>query len=356
MVIAPLHGFDPTRPPDFSDALVRGRLSLAYTLFDGTRGPTRSAARAGTRAAIARQEATEAEVIQAVVEAYSAVTTATLVLDASLRQQGALTAELARADSAYAAGAAPRVETLRARAALAQADAEHGAALANLDASRSILASLVGRETAPRSLAELSPPTDVTRSDEPGLNPRVASARAAIESADAAHRAARGSLLPRVDLATGLDQFGAIDEAFSHEWQVGVRISAPIFLGGARYALIRQRAGEADAARAGLEDLELTLAIERARARSAFAAAQARVAALISAEEQFVEVVRIEGLALTEGSGIQRDLLAAEASLFRVRADLARARAAAVSAHVALAKTDGLLTQQWVSEHLEVSP
>ena len=35
MVVSPLHGFDPTDPPEFDRTLSQGRLSLRWTLLDG---------------------------------------------------------------------------------------------------------------------------------------------------------------------------------------------------------------------------------------------------------------------------------------------------------------------------------
>ncbi|NNF29100.1 MAG: TolC family protein, partial [Gemmatimonadetes bacterium] len=116
MVVAPLHAFNPMAPPLFDDALVRSQAGLGYTLFDGgVRMGGLSAARAQATGADALGTAAEADVIIAVVEAYVGTAAAAEVVEASQRRRRALEAEVARAEQAFAAGAAPQVEILRAR-------------------------------------------------------------------------------------------------------------------------------------------------------------------------------------------------------------------------------------------------
>lgn len=355
MVVAPLHAFNPMAPPLFDDALVRSQAGLAYTLFDGgVRGGALSAARAQATGAAALGSTAEAEVILAVVEAYVGAAAAAEVVEASQRRRRALLEEVARAERAFEAGAAPRVEILRARAALAEADAEQASADGNLDASRRILARLTGRSSLPLALTI----PEVGSSDDPETvfeqAPRVMAAESALDAAQGRHRAARGAFLPRVEAVTALDQYGAIGESFSAEWQAGLQVSLPVFVGGRRRAEVRQRAAEVDAAAAAVDGVRLQMQNEQDRARAALAAARGRVIALSSAEEQFAEVVRVEALALSEGSGIQRDLLSAEASLYAVRAQLSRARASVVTARTALAHATGVLSLDWLMDHLEV--
>ena len=64
MVVAPLHGFDPTSPPEFDRTLVQGRVTAAWTIFDGGARRARMSAAAarvdgaGSGAAQARMDAT----------------------------------------------------------------------------------------------------------------------------------------------------------------------------------------------------------------------------------------------------------------------------------------------------------
>ncbi len=356
MVVAPLHAFNPMAPPTFSDGLVRSRIGLGFTLFDGgVRGGILTAARAMDTGAEARKAAVEAQIIATAVGAYAGAATAALVVEASQRRRRALDAELTRADQAFEAGAAPRVETLRAGAALAQADADQASAEASLASARRILQRLTGRPTLPPALpVPAVGPSDPDLSVDPGA-PAVRTAQAALSAAEARQRAARGAFLPRIEVTSGLDQYGALDESFSYEWQAGLQLSLPVFMGGRRFAEARQRAAEVEEARAGLASVRLEAENELDQARAALTAARGRVAALTSAEAQFTEVVRVEALALSEGSGIQSDLLSAEASLFGVRAALAQARGDVVTAAVAMARANGTLSLEWLGEHLEAS-
>ncbi|NIP83666.1 MAG: hypothetical protein GWM90_32325, partial [Gemmatimonadetes bacterium] len=72
--------------------------------------------------------------------------------------------------------------------------------------------------------------------------------------------------------------------------------------------------------------------------------ADARAEALEAAVAQWTEVARIEALALEAGSGVQSDLLRAQASLFQAAAGLARARSDAAGARVAFARARGILS------------
>lgn len=353
MVVAPLHGFDPTRPPTFDDALVRSQVALGYTLFDGGgRSAGLSAARSARAAATAGLASSEAQVIEATAQAWLGVVTAEAVLAASDRRRAALEAEVTRARRLFEAGSAPQVELLRAQAEAAQAEADHASAVAALAAARSILTRLTGRDipdglTAPRAASLPAEPSSLA------APPELAAARASADAADARARAARAAFLPRVAVASSIDQYGATGRRFTNEWQAGLQVSLPLFLGGARFAEARQRSAEARQAHADADRLALDLATARDRIASGVAEAEGRVNALESAEAQFTEVARVEALALTEGAGVQRDLLAAEAQLFRVRADLARARAALLTQRIALARADGRLDRAWVDAHLE---
>jgi len=77
MVVAPLHGFDPTDPPLFDQTLVQSGLSLNWTLVDfGGRTARVRAQRALADAADAAVSGAEQQLIARVVTAYLRVLTA----------------------------------------------------------------------------------------------------------------------------------------------------------------------------------------------------------------------------------------------------------------------------------------
>ncbi len=165
----------------------------------------------------------------------------------------------------------------------------------------------------------------------------------------------RAGLLPRVDVAAGVLDYGVLGRDHTLEWQAGLRLSWPIFTGGGRRALVRQARADVTAAQGELAATELRVADEVDAAATAATEADARARALQAAVAQWTEVARIERLALDAGSGVQRDLLAAQAGLFEARAGHATAINDAVLARVRLAKAQGVLDRRWITAVLEVA-
>ncbi len=357
MVVAPLHGFDPRNPPAFDRTLVQTQLGMQYTLFDGGgRGARIRAADAVEGEALARQRGTRMALLEGVTSAYLATLAATDVLDAATRQVTALASEHERAQKNLAEGSAARVEVLRANAALMDARAREATAVSQARIARNDLARMMGLDPSAlegRTLADVElhrTPTSPAESE----SPEIVQARRAVDAARARQAQAKASRLPDLQAAAGLLDYGTASGDFVTEWQAGVKVSWPLFTGGARRARIHQAAADLRSARAALDlvRLEHTRALDQARA--AVVEADARRQALDASVQQWEEVARIEVLSLAEGSGVQTDLLQAQAGLFQARAGYARARYDAVLARVKLARTQGTLDRKWIDEALEV--
>lgn len=369
MVVAPLHGFDPTTPPDFDRTLIQDRLTLDYTLFDGgTRSARVRQADAGVGTARAGLRIREMELLADVVTAYVEVRTLREVVASHRDRRAALETETTRVERFLEEGTAPRVELLRARAALGDAEAEARTAEVRLAVAERELERVVGLPRGAAATRVLSPlhldapppeeedppvlPTDLVPADAPP-NPALEEARQRVAAAEAATAEARARYWPDVSAGAGLQQFGSAQGEFTTEWQAGLRISYPLFTGGAR-------GSAAERARADLrlatEELRLRrYAVEEAgeQARAAWVEASSRARALTSSVEQHEEVARIEALALAEGAGVQSDFLRAEAALLRARAGLAEARGRTVLAAVQWARARGVLTLEWLLQHVE---
>jgi adhesin transport system outer membrane protein len=364
MVVAPLHGFDPMSPPDFDPSLVQGRAGLDYMIFDGgARGARIGAGAARVNSSSAQARQARQGVIRTTVEAYLDVVTSDAILASAERQIVAFRAERDRVGRFLAEGAAAQVELLRAEAALSRSEANRLAAEASRDAALRTLARLMGSSGEGADRRALSSVDARSRSQSrEGAStnvvgsPAVASARARADVSRANLRAARASLFPSIRLTSAYNQFGGADTDFTGEWQAGLAVRYPVFTGGATRGRIREREAEVRAAdqAAARVQLELETAVDRLTAT--LDAAWARAESLGAAEAQFEEVARIEELALEEGAGVQRDFLAAQASLFDVRAELARARADIVRTLVRRAETTGVLDREWLTENLEVEP
>ncbi len=356
MVVAPLHGFDPTHPPAFDRTLIQGQLGLQYTLFDGgARGARIRAAGAGEAEAVASRDGTRMQVLEGVTEAYLAALAAHDVLDAAHRQVAALEAEHDRASQNLDQGTAARVEVLRAEAALMDARAQAASAEAGARLSRNNLARLMGVDPtwiADRALNDVA----AIRAPEPSAgseSPEVERARRAVEAAQARVSQETASRLPNFQASAALVDYAAATGSPVAEWQAGLKVSWPLFTGGARRAAIRQARAGVRTAKASLRLVELQNQQAIDAADAAVVEADARTEALQASVRQWQEVARIEALSLAEGSGVQSDLLRAQAGLFQARAGFARARYDAVLARVRLARAQGSLDRKWMDTALE---
>ena len=355
MVVAPLHSFDPQNPPRFEDALLQGQLGAEYAVLDLARPARIRAADALVEAAHLERTATEQDVIERTISAYLTVLSSRALLDAAEAQAEALEAERTRVKQNVGAGTAPEVDLLRASATLQQAVAERASAAAMVGLAERRLARVA---TLPNDRVRGAALADVAaeRSAEPivaASSPRIARAERSVTAAEAGLAQERAGRLPRLSASASLQEFGTPEGASAWEWQAGLRFSWPVFSGGATRAQIRRAEAELDAARAERAATALTIADELDAARTALAEAEARHVALRTAVAQWEEVARIARLALDAGSGVQRDLLEAEAGLFRARAGEAEARYDAVLALVAEARALGTLDTAWIRTTLE---
>jgi outer membrane protein len=357
MVVAPLHSFDPTNPPSFAETLVQGQLTLDYSVFDGgARSASIRGSEAMAEAAYHRVAAAEMDVIGQAVSAYLTVLSSRAVLDAARAQVAALEEEHERVQRNIEAGTAAEVELLRAAASLQNARA----GLASAEARAGLAERALARQTGvPANRIVARPLADVavrSANELSGsrLSPLVESASRSVVAAEARLSEARAARLPRIAAAAGLNDFGDLGGEHVAEWQAGIRVSLPLFTGGGRRARIGQARAELEAARSDLSATELSIAQEVDAAETAVTEGDARAEALRSAIAQWEEVARIDRLALEAGSGVQRDLLEAEAGLFQARAGHAQARYDAILARVRLAKAHGTLDEAWIDRALEV--
>lgn len=362
MVVAPLHGFDPTRPPVFDRTLAQGALALNYTLLDMGRGDRIARAARLTAAAGAEVDATLAQVIGETVRAYLRVRSAEELRDAHNKQVTALQRERDRAAQLVEQGRAARVVLLRAEAAHSAARADAVSAQSELDDAYQELGRLLARPaTAVRAMqlpavrvrAGLDTARSALLAAAELANPELRALRLQREAAQAERSAARGNWWPRVQAVGRFVEYGSNSTSPQGEWQAGAQLSYALFTGGARSAVIDRAGADVRAADAQIALGERRVAEALDRALTALSAAQARVTALQAAVAQSEEVTRIDRLALDAGAGVQSDYLTAEANLFSARAALTEARAREVLARVELARVTGELSAEWVAVHLE---
>lgn len=365
MLVAPLHGFDITAAPEFDETLIRGDVSLIWTLYDGgARGARIRGARAGAAGAVASRLATEQALVAGVARAYLELLAAEGVLHAEDRRIAALTEERGRVQQFLDEGRAARVELLRVEAALADALAGRVATEARLDLARRDLARFMGAEPDLVRARRLVPVGLVSRQLEEravllerasAANPELERSRQEVAAAEAERRVALASWIPRVGLFGAYQGFSASSGDLTSEWQGGVSVSYPLFTGGERSGAVRAAGARAERAREELRLAELAAAERVDRALNAAVETRARVEAVTQAVQHQGEVVRIERLSLEAGAGIQTDYLRAEADLLRVRSVLVEARHAEIAARIELARVLGELTAEWLAENVETA-
>jgi outer membrane protein len=363
MIVRPLHGFDPAQPPEFDRTLIQGELNVSYSLFDGGERSARvRRADADVQAAGADAEGTRAAVTARVAATYLAVLSAGDVVDSHERRLDALREEERRVGALLAEGQAPEIQLLRVQAALEAGEAEAVAARGELATAELELARLTGASsdrTRRDGLVAVALRSDAAPSRSAAVeralaaNPEVESARRAVDAAKASASMVRSARWPKVDAFGTYWERGGGDTSLAGEWGAGVRVSYPLFTGGAISGRIEQAEAGEWAARERLRLAELEAGRRVDDALAAVAETGARAAALARAVERQEAVVRTERVALEIGAGVQTDFLAAEADLLAARAELARSRQAGMAAHIELARLLGTLDEGWIRTNLE---
>jgi cobalt-zinc-cadmium efflux system outer membrane protein len=365
MLVYPIHGFDAMQQSQivFDNTLIQGTLSLGFTLFDGgARGARIRGARADAAAREAELVATEADLLGDVAGRFLDVLTAGEVLAAQDDGVRALQAERDRVGRLVNEGEAAEVELLRVEAALAQAQAERVAAATRQSVARAGLARAIGRDALPDTLRPVRlashavPPRDTLRAALEAHNPRLREADRAVQSARSARRAAVAAWFPQLDAVAGLYAYGSGAGDFTTEWQAGVRLSYPLFVGGARSSAVSRAGALATVAeeRYRLATIDAEDALDGAM--GAVTESAARVDAVEAVVTHLADVARIELLALESGAGTEVEYLRAEADLRRARSQLAEVRAAEIKARVALANLTGDLSLDWLAQTVETVP
>lgn len=363
MIVAPLHGFDPTRPPIFDQTLWQTNLALSWSLFDPQRTSRIDRARAEVAVSEASDRLVRENLMARTVNAYLEAAVAREVLASHEARVAALTRERNRAEQFVREGRAARLAEIRASAALAAARAEQASASGRLEAALRTLerlvdlppGSLADRPLAPTWVAagDMVPPRSELLVKSEANHPDLARRAGRVAALRAARAEARGAWLPQVRMQGRVVQYGSGQGSEAVEWQTGLAVSYPLFTGGSRGAATDRARAELVAADADLAAARREVGDAVDRALAAWTAARSRLEALSAAADQASEVARMERLALDEGAGVQTDYLAAEAELLRARAALAEGRATLVSARVELARLTGELSPDWLAAHLE---
>jgi outer membrane protein TolC len=364
--VTPIHGFGPGELPEFDETLLQATLSGSYVLLDSGARRARVEQAAGLEAGSAAALVAAGQAIaEQVTATWAAIGARQRAVVAQTARRDALAAELERTRRLFEAGKVAEVESLRAEAGLAAADAERIRVATALDSAERDLARWIGADPEEARAPRLAPLAAATAPAEPrgelarraaDASPRVEQARRQLEAARAQHALARSAYFPELRTTAALQELGGADAAFGSEWNVALQLSVPLWDGGVTGRRVARAAAGVEGAAAALAQAELDAAADVDRALAALTEATARRAALESAEARLVEVARIQNLLLETGAGTQVDYLAAEAELASTRGALAEADGQTLAARAALARAAGELTPEWLAQHLEVHP
>lgn len=311
------------------------RVSIEQPVLGGGANATWRADRATVAARAARRDEATQDVRLLVTERWLALDAAEETVALAEAAHAAVAAHLVAVEARAGVGTATAAEVAEARAVLAEADAGRVAARGQLAAARVALASLVGLALDAPIEAAGTPVGGVPAAPEDGAtSPAEAAASAAVRAARARADAAAAAPWPRLLLRAGYQyenpnsRYFPIESTWNDSWDASVVLTWTLDSGVAwnEAGAARAVASSAEASRRAVAEAVTLRAAQAAEAvRTAEAsrtAAEARHAAARQARDAVVA-------AFTVGAATSSDVLDREA-------DLARARAAHVSAHLAL--------------------
>ncbi len=225
-------------------------------------------------------------------------------------------------------GRAARLDLIRLQTQLSQArydkvsvtqgDADARALLAALLGEAGPVAPLAGLDAAAPALPEtteaalaraLARRPDLRRLDAMGL---AAQQKTAI---------ARGERLPQVNLTAKAQESSGSDWTGYEDWNLGLRLTLPVFDGDIRKRRVEQATLEQRRMRLLREDAHNRIASEVEQAFGALTEARARLDFATQGETEAREALRIETLRYHSGESTITDLLGAEAALWSATAN-----------------------------------
>lgn len=311
-------------------------VSGSQLLFSGGRvAASTRGARAQIRGAVADYEQATQTLLLDVTRAYADVRQAQAVVAARQTTVSNLQTLFEYAQAQFDAGVVTRTDVAQAQARYAQARTQLVQAQGTLAASVQAYQRLVGRPPsnleAPATTAGLPPDLETALNTAGRQSPLLIAAIADTEAADANVDVAASAGRPRVSLEAGAgvsDDFN-VDLSEDRSNSVGLRVSVPIFQGGATRSRTRQQRALRAAANLDLAAVQRTVQENVTNAWTGLASARAAVQ---SAREQ-VEAAELayEGVRLEQETGLrstvevldqEQDLLTARLTLAQAERDL----------------------------------
>lgn len=332
---------DPNRPGWRRDW--NGAFSAAWTvdLFGAARGEARAAAGSARAAERSAGRTRDASALQAVL-AFAAARRAEDALELLKERETDARRDASIAATLQEQGMTTAADPARARAAVAEVQAEAAGQRAALEDARAALAALIGPEAARRPLAELLGPRAVPEAG-PGERDDIAAAELAARAARDREKAALRSRWPALSIQGRYemhaprpsDRWGDSASVFG-----GFRI--PLFASGAIDSRVAESRAAALGAEASAAASRRAARKEIVSARAALAASEARLTAFSEAEAAARQARQIQQARYDEGAARLADLLEARAAELRARLGVSGARSERLAAEATLRFALGL--------------
>lgn len=225
-------------------------------------------------------------------------------------------------------GRAARLDLIRLQTQLSQARYDKVSVTQGENDARALLAALLGEAGPVPTLAELGGTAPALPDTREVALERALARRPDLLRLDAAGLAARqktviarGDRLPQVSLTAKAQESSGGDWTGYDDWNVGVRLSVPLFDGDIRKRRVDQAALEQRQVNLQRDDARNRIASEVEQAFGGLAEARARLTHATQGEVEAREALRIETLRYHNGESTITDLLGAESALWAAAAN-----------------------------------
>jgi outer membrane protein TolC len=332
---------DPNHPGYLKDFSAGVGLGWDIDLFGSSRGEAQSAAGAAEAAERSARWTGRVAALQA-VSAFAAAYRAQTSLRLLAERKSDAVRDASIAEDLFAQGVTTAADPARAKAAIAEVQAQAAEQRAAMEQARASLTALIGEEAGARPLAPLPAPGPRA---EPAIGARddIAAAELSARAAGDRERAASRSRWPslrvqgvyQLHAPTPGGRWGDFATAFA-----GFRI--PLFASGGIDARVAEARASSRAAEAAAREARQEGDRQVVSARAALEAARAREEAFAEAERAASRAREIQQARYEEGIARLSDLLEARAAELRARIGVASARSERVVAEASLRLALGL--------------
>lgn len=335
---------------------VQAGLSGSMSLYNRANGVTISQAERGVQVAAAELSIAEQDLMVRLSQAYFDVLAAREVLATAQAAKKANAEQLASAKRNFEVGTTTITDTREAQARYDRALAAEIAAENDLRVKRVTLDQLVGRvDVSPKPLAQpvalpgvepLNIEPWLTQADE--LHPQIRRARLGLEVAQLEVSKAKALDAPTLDATGSLggqdaSGRGAQTKGWTSTASVGLQFKMPLYTGGYNDARQRETLLLAERSRNDLEFARRSVAEATRRSFFGLQSLQAQVKAFEAAEASSKLALEATQLGYKVGVRVNLDVLNAQAQLFAVQNDLAKARYDSIMTSLRLRQASGQL-------------